>query len=238
MAEKAKSTCVYIVTNNYICRPDDGTERYPLYKIGIAADVKKRFRSDKDGDCRVTDCPGEIIIKNAVDFGNEPNARDMEQKIHKILSLCRITGAKNQKWEWFELSDEQIDGLCELLNGLGRKVSDIETFAESVGAKVVVDTDDGVTVSTKRRKYTLAEIGLKPGDKLAPKDPRYKNIVVTVHDDKRVLYKGAPMSTTRAALEISGKIDSGFRFFVSQKTGKSLNDMVLEQYGSADDRCI
>jgi len=239
MGEKAKSTCVYIVTNDYLCRPDDGTERYPLYKIGIAADVKKRFHGTKEGNCRVTDCPGDIIIKNVVDFGSESIARDIEKKIHKILSVCRVTGARNKKWEWFELSDEQVVGLCDLLNAMGKKVTDVEAFAESIGGRVEME-DEVVSVAKKRKKYSLAEIGLVPGDKLMPKNPQYKD-VVTVYDDKQVLYKGEPMSTSRAALKISGKIDSGFRFFKALKTAKNgqkaktLNDMVLEQYGSPED---
>ncbi|MCM1293938.1 MAG: GIY-YIG nuclease family protein [Muribaculaceae bacterium] len=237
MGTKTKTPkAVYVVTNDeFLVKPDSKTQ---LYKIGIAQNIKKRWNLDEMGCGRVTDCPGEFRLVAAVIMDDRETAENIEKMgLHKIFDPIRIVCASGKHFEWFAMTEKQLEGLQTLLSHMGQPFTDkdMNKFTEDLGIQM---PDDGETTQLgKRAKWTLAKLGIKKGTKLFPRSAKFTKKYVVVTDNNKVLLNGTgqPMSISSAARAIGGYIVSGFVFFCGPDGERTLSEMVDEKIKKAQE---
>jgi len=150
---------VYVVHNDWIQNPE-AVEGFMTYKIGITADsVSNRYYG------LGLKMPSEFECDFAYEFDSERH-KEVETALHKLLNQSNVGG------EWFDLSDDTLDGvrsICELAGGILITDTVEKEIEADAGPVVVVTREDwinksGCTVETADSLYALVSgVFQKPG---------------------------------------------------------------------------
>ncbi len=104
---------VYVVHND--CIQNLNAEKgYKTYKIGITT----KSVSERYYDLGLV-MPGKFVCNFAYEFDSE-QYKEIEKALHKTLKKSKVDGESKKGGEWYDLSDDELDGIrsiCEMIGG-------------------------------------------------------------------------------------------------------------------------
>lgn len=164
---------VYILTNE--CMPD-------TIKIGVTENLDQRIRQlDNTSVALPFECYYAVEVSDAY---------SIEKKMHEGLDHLRI----RQSREFFSATPEQAKSLLQIAEVMGgRNVTPTDLIVESEQ-----DANAIRQSKNKRQQFNFGMVNIDPGTILTfVKNPE---VICSVLDEKRVLFRHESLSLTKAAL--------------------------------------
>ncbi|GBU22984.1 hypothetical protein R80B4_02897 [Fibrobacteres bacterium R8-0-B4] len=205
---------VYVVHNDWIQNPD-AEDGYMTYKIGMTTDsVSNRYYG------LGLKMPSEFECDFAYEFDSE-KYKDVEKALHKILNESNVGG------EWFDLSDNTLDGVQSICKLAGGKL-----ITDAVESKIAEEEelDELITRETwmEKSKWTvetadcLKELMSKEGIFECP-SLRYKIDFIAVSSSRKYGF-----DVYFYLRKIAGEMSSLF-FFVGEEKRDELIKLLEEK---------